>query len=586
MNVRFPHAGEVIGAAPGHPSLIPALAFAPALSLSRQQALLDWEAIKRIPGLAGYWPAGIEYLWADDAGTTLPSIGGGIGKRLDAFGVNHAVQATANFKPILRQTSASKLYWLDSNTPGSALTATLGNLGTACTVAQIDATGPYFTENVTITSTYNLTAPYGYGGDIAIFNRALTASEKALVTRYMRRSYPEFDFPVRGAPDAWWLTVDTTDVSQTWTVALQAGTSPNISIDWGDATVDNYTTTGQKTHTYATAGRWYPKITGSFASGGNIRFGSNAADRARLKATAIVPAIPGLDTFGSTFDGCSGLTSLPLDLFRYNTLVSGYDFDYTFANCSGLTVLPVGLFRYNTTVSRFLGTFSGCTGLTSLPVDLFRYNTAVFDYGFNATFTGCSGLTSLPADLFRYNTQVSHMGFFGTFNNCTDLTSLPDDLFRYNPQVAYGGFHATFAGCTSLTSLPDDLFRYNTKISTNGAAWTFHSCTNLTSLPADLFKYNTVCTSFNSTFYGCNKLQLRSDIFFTAGGESTRFLNRSVDFTNAFNIGTFTGTQGTAPALWDCSYGTGTPTTTTCFTGHTAASVTNYASIPTAWGGA
>ena len=52
------------------------------------------------------------------------------------------------------------------------------------------------------------------------------------------------------------------------------------------------------------------------------------------------------------------------------------------------------------------------------------------------------------------------------------------------------------------------------------------------------------------------------------------------------SIGTFTGIQGTAPALWDCSYGTGTPTTTTCFTGQTSASVTNYASIPTAWGGA
>ena len=443
MMSRPPHAGDALGATPGHPLLIPALAFAPELSLSRQQALLDWEAIKRIPGLAGYWPAGIEYLWADDAGTTLPSIGGGIGKRLDAFGVNHAVQATTTFKPILRQTSASNLYWLDSNTPGSALTATLGNLGTACTVAQIDATGPYFTENVTITSTYNLTAPYGYGGDIAIFNRALTASEKALVTRYMRRSYPEYDFPVRGAPDAWWLTVDTTDVSQTWTVAIEAGTTPNITVDWGDATVDTYTTTGDKTHTYATAGRWYPKITGSFASGGNIRFGENVADRARLKATAIVPTIPGLSNFQSTFHSC--------------------------------------------------------TGITSLPTDLFRYNTAVSTYGFQYTFYGCAGLTSLP-----------------------------------------------------------------------GA----------------LFQYNIACTSFNNVFRYCNKLQLRSDIFFPAGGESTRFLNQSIDFTSAMSIGTFTGIQGTAPALWDCSYGTGTPTTTTCFTGQTSASVTNYASIPTAWGGA
>ena len=530
MISRFPHAGDALGATPGHPSLIPALAFAPALSLSRQQALLDWEAIKRIPGLAGYWPAGIEYLWADDAGTTLPSIGGGIGKRLDAFGVNHATQATATFKPILRQTSASKLYWLDSNTPGSALTATLGNLGTACTVAQIDATGPVFTENVTITSTYNLTAPYGYGGDIAIFSRALTASEKALVTRYLRRSYPEFDFPVRGAPDAWWLTVDTTDVSQTWTVAIETGTTPNITVDWGDATVDTYTTTGLKTHTYATAGRWYPNITGGFASGGNIRFGKDATNRSRLKATAIVPNIPGLANFRETF-----------------------------------------------------GT---CTGLTSIPVDLFRYNTAVSTTGFNAIFYGCTGITSIPVDLFRYNTAVSTSGFQAAFQGCTGITSLPVDLFRYNTLVSTSGFQQTFYGCTGITSLPVDLFRYNTGVSTSGFASTFIFCTGLASLPANLFRYNTACTSFRQVFNTCNKLQLRSDMFFQPGEESTRFLNKSVDFTDAMRIGTFTGTQGTAPALWDCTYGTGTPTTTTCFTGQTSASVTNYASIPTAWGGA
>ena len=108
----------------------------------------------------------------------------------------------------------------------------------------------------------------------------------------------------------------------------------------------------------------------------------------------------------------------------------------------------------------------------------------------------------------------------------------------------------------------------------------------LASVPADLFRYNLACTAFTSVFQGCNKLQLRSDIFFQPEEAATRFLNKSVDFTNAMRIGTFTGTQGTAPALWDCSYGTGTPTTTTCFTGQTPATVTNYASIPTAWGGA
>ena len=273
-------------------------------------------------------------------------------------------------------------------------------------------------------------------------------------------------------PDAWTLTVDITAAGQDWTVRIAAGTGIALVIDWGDGLIERFYAIGNKTHIYNQQGRYYPKISGGFASGGIIRFGEIVGNRARLKATSIVPMIPGLATFSYTFQSCTGLTSLPADLFRYNTAVST------------------------------------------------------------------------------------------------------------------AGFYSTFYGCAGLTSLPDVLFQYNTAVSESGFAYTFQNCTGLTSLPADLFRYNIACTSFNNVFQNCNKLQLRSDIFFPAGGETTRFLNQSVDFTNAMSIGTFTGTQGTAPALWDCTYGTGTPTTTTCFTGHSLASVTNYASIPTAWGGA
>ncbi len=77
---------------------------------------------------------------------------------------------------------------------------------------------------------------------------------------------------------------------------------------------------------------------------------------------------------------------------------------------------------------------------------------------------------------------------------------------------------------------------------------------------------------------------MRSDIFFRPGEESTRFLNQSPGFSSCFRLDSaFTGTQGTAPALWDCTYGTGTPVITDCFHGHSAASVDNYAAIPVAW---
>ena len=220
-------------------------------------------------------------------------------------------------------------------------------------------------------------------------------------------------------PPAYWkLTVQTTGVSQDFAVNIYAGSSVSITIDWDDGSAPVlYNTTGIKTCTYAAAGTYYPKISGSIVDG-DIRIGIDADTRGRLKATAPIGGVTGLKYFYQTFYGCTGLTSLPVDLFRYNTLVS-----------------------------------------------------------------------------------------------------------------------------------------------TEG---------------------------FYQTFRGCNKLTLNPWIFYASGEESTRFASPvpTPDFAGCFQLtGAFTGAKGTAPELWDCTFN-GSPTTTDCFTGHSAASVDNYGDIPTAWGGA
>ena len=121
-----------------------------------------------------------------------------------------ASQSTTTKKPILKRTPTSNVYWLNSD-DGDELTATLGNLGTACTVARSGAEGVTFTEGVTISSTYNIAPAYGFNGDVAIFNRALTTTEKALLTRYMSRGVP-----VLGAN---LITNGTFDSASKWTVS-------------------------------------------------------------------------------------------------------------------------------------------------------------------------------------------------------------------------------------------------------------------------------------------------------------------------------------------------------------------------------
>jgi len=233
--------------------------------------------------------------------------------------------------------------------------------------------------------------------------------------------------------------------------------------------------------------------------------------------------------FQNAFAHCILITSIPADLFKYNTLITTYAFSMCFYQCYALTSIPTDLFRYNTsaTIWAFNQTFRECTSLTAIPVDLFRYNTLVTIYAFRDTFQGDSALIEIPVDIFRYNTLVSSHAFEGTFIGCDILTTLPVDLFRYNILAAEAAFVVTFEGCIGLETVPDDLFRYNTLAGIDG---------------------------FQGTFQNCTKLQINPNIF--GADLAARFADSPVplDFTEMFDRTSFSGTQGTAPALWDVTF--------------------------------
>ena len=415
---------------------------------------------------------------------------------------------------------------------------------------------------------------------------------------------------------SWQFTITTASANHVFRV-FTTGMTSKLIISWGDGNAETSTTVGTIEHTYATAGTYKLRIAGVMT--GTIPrimfYGTDQTTNSVLKSVdAPLQGVSGVKSFQSMFRGCTGLTSIladtfryypaatsfretfdgctgitggiPADLFRYQgTSLTSAAFYQTFENCSGITGdIPTDLFRYNTQVSSnaFYGTFQGCSNITGIPDDLFRYNTLVSSSGFLQTFDGCSKITSIPNDLFRYNTLVGSNGFMSTFAG-TGITSIPVDLFRYNINVSSGGFVRAFQNCTKLASLPDDLFRYN--ISVTSFHSVFSGCTVLASYGADLFRYNTLATNFTGAFQNCNKMQERADTFFISGGESTRFLDQSVNFTNCFKIGvTYTGTPGTAPALWDCDFGSGTPTKTECWFGHySTLSLSNINDIPIDW---
>jgi len=330
--------------------------------------------------------------------------------------------------------------------------------------------------------------------------------------------------------------------------------------------------------------------------------------------------------FDYAFQQCMKLSSIVVDLFRYNTLVTS--FYQTFNQCQAMVTVPADIFKYNVAVISFYATFQSNFNMV-LSSDMFRYNTQVTNFGY--TFFNVK-MGSLPAGLFKYNTLAT--SFYYTFANDSSLSNLGVDLFRYN--VAANNFQDTFYYCTALHSLPagfigsainadlsgiftnvsittlnagtftyftgattafSSLFSnqtgivsipaglFDTCVNVTSFSAIFAGCSGLTTVPSGLFRLNTACLSFSYAFSYCVKLKVISDLFYTAGEQVSRFLNKSVNFQNCFNRLTFTGTQGIAPDLWTCNFGTGTPVTAACFggAGNSITSLSNYATIPALW---
>ena len=279
--------------------------------------------------------------------------------------------------------------------------------------------------------------------------------------------------------------------------------------------------------------------------------------------------------FGLCFSACPSLSSIPAGLFNNNTLATG--FELCFYNCTSLSSIPSGLFDNNTQANFFDNCFSGCTSLSSIPTGLFDKNTLATD--FNTCFEDCTSLSSIPSGLFDKNTLATN--FNACFSGCTSLSSIPSGLFDNNTLATNFGF--CFSACHSLSSIPEGLFDNNTQAT--DFVFCFSDCPSLSSIPAGLFDNNTQATDFGYCFSGCSILVLNENIF-SATNSHDRFSGKKMSFSYCFeNVGKLLspGSGGTAPDLWSYDKGGASWTTTDCFAN--ATHLSNYASIPTAWGG-
>ena len=269
--------------------------------------------------------------------------------------------------------------------------------------------------------------------------------------------------------------------------------------------------------------------------------------------------------FTAVFKGCSSLTNIPENLF--SNCSSATDFAYAFSGCSSITgVISSNLFADCQNVTTFSNTFNGCAGIQKAG-DLFANQTKATT--FSDTFNGCSSLREISPNIFSECSEVDT--FVGCFRGCNSLASIPKGIF--DDCVKVTNFGAVFQECKSIKEIPVDLFKYNTEVTTfgnNGKWWgVFLGCTNITSVPQDLFRYNTKATEFSLAFSGCTNLVNIPIDLFEYNVEAKIFL---ATFFQCNNL------QGNAPELWNNSNIT---SYSRCFFNCTKLS--NYSEIPVEW---
>ena len=404
-------------------------------------------------------------------------------------------------------------------------------------------------------------------------------------------------------------------------------------VDWGDNTTTTYpalSSTGfNRTHDYSVGGVYTITITCNagmmpYFSAYNMGYSTYGQQITKILTpfmkmvecsyTGVISdylgnigdgSTTGQDAYKGTFYNMANLSLIPDKLFKYCPNFIG--FHSTFNGCVLLQNIPNDLFKYivppivnynnfpGTTIS-LQACFYNCSSLLTIPTNLIR-NKCINSFG--SMFGGCSSLTSIPSDIFvNCEFSVGANDFRGgfLFNACTEIVTV-GKVFNnctaknYDEDLRNISIERMFYTCVKLETLDKDLLRGQWVNYVNNVSNLCRGCPllsgNTDGFLQDIFKDSDVSSLDSSyVFYGCNKLQLSANIFYE-NGITDRFSGASsVNFDYFIYRTSFTGTQGTAPDLWNQTGITSVSSSSTfAGSGNSLTSLTNYADIPTAWGG-
>ena len=165
------------------------------------------------------------------------------------------------------------------------------------------------------------------------------------------------------------LRIETTSANQGFLLFRQIKTDEGgyVSVDWGDGNKETLTgkTTYSPEHTYATAGEYVVKLTGSkFTELDGAGAGNGFQNAVREILSLKMPTDSTSVSLNSTFYGCVNLTgSIPA---WDDCITSAYQ---TYVSCTGLTgSIP----EWGANITDAGYTYNGCAGLTGCSEELLQ----------------------------------------------------------------------------------------------------------------------------------------------------------------------------------------------------------------------
>lgn len=279
------------------------------------------------------------------------------------------------------------------------------------------------------------------------------------------------------------LRIETASANQSFPLFYRITTEEGgyVSVDWGDGNKETLTdaTTYTPTHTYATAGEYVVKLTGSKFTAVDGTGGGSAYEDFQEAIREILSLKMPTDSTSVSLDQaffrCTNLTgNIPA---WDDCITSAYE---TYYACTRLTGnIP----EWGANITNARNTYYACRGLTgSIPAWGESITSA------DGTYNGCTGLTgSIPA----WGENITNA--YNIYRGCSGLTgSIPE----WGAKITNA--QTTYHGCSGLTgSIP----AWGANITT--AQGTYNSCAGLT---GEIPEWGANITDASFTYYGCRGL--------------------------------------------------------------------------------